>query len=300
MVEIGNEALKPMSISEIIGTSLSIFSRRYFSFVLPFLVISLIEWMFSVISSSLPPIRLHHPILMGIALLEALGSLFLTLFFDAISTGIVTQLAADEFLGRKTNLKKSFNSALDVIVPLIIGIVIVGAIVIVGLILFIIPGIIFLVWFCLTPIVIVLEKRGATDAISRSKELTKDNWFHTLGVLIVVAIIVLIASLIGRVIRNIFALLLSTLLALIVEKVISSFISPIFGIVLTVLYFDLLARKKAAVVPSFPPPTPYVEPEIEVKEVPSITYRYCPYCGSQLPPGAKFCPRCGAAIEQDA
>jgi len=43
---------------------------------------------------------------MGIALLEALGSLFLTLFFDAISTGIVTQLAADEFLGRKTNLKK--------------------------------------------------------------------------------------------------------------------------------------------------------------------------------------------------
>jgi len=296
LVETFHETLKPMSISEIISKSLSILSRRYFSFVLPFLLISLIEWIFSIISSNFPPIRPLHPILIGIVVLEAFGSLLLTLFFDAISIGIVTQLAADEFLGKETNLKKSFNSALDVVVSLIIGIIIVGAIVIIGLILLIIPGIIFLVWFCLTPVVIVLEKKGATEAISKSKELTKGNWLHTFGVLILVAIILLIAFAIGSIISSLFALVIPKPLSLLVEKFILSFISPVSGVVLTVLYFDLLARKRATMVP-LPPPTPYIEPEAEVKEIPPATYKYCPYCGSPLPPGAKFCPKCGAAIE---
>jgi len=285
-----------MSISEIVSKSLSILSRRYFSFVLPFLVISLVEWLFSIFFRGFTPVRPVHPVLIGFAILGAFGSLFLTLFFDAISIGIVTQLAADEFLGKETSLKKSVNSALDVVVSLIVGIIIVSVIVIIGLILFIIPGIIFLVWFCLTPIVIVLEKRGATEAMSKSKELTKGSWFHVFGVLILIAIILLVASTIGNVISSLLAPVLPKPLSLLIEKIILSLINPVSGVILTALYFDLLARKRTTVVSPLPP-APYIEPKTEVKETQPITYRYCPYCGSPLPPGAKFCPRCGAAIE---
>ncbi|MHA1583410.1 MAG: zinc-ribbon domain-containing protein [Candidatus Baldrarchaeia archaeon] len=291
-----DETLKPMSISEIVSKSLSILSRRYFSFVLPFLVISLVEWLFSIFFRGFTPVRPVHPVLIGFAILGAFGSLFLTLFFDAISIGIVTQLAADEFLGKETSLKKSVDSALDVVVPLIVGIVIVSVITIIGLILLIIPGIIFLVWFCLTPVVIVLEKSGATEAMSKSKELTKGNWFHVFGVLILTAIILLVASAIGSAISSLFALVLPKSLSLLIEKIILSLINPVSGVILTVLYFDLLARKRTTVVSPLPP-APYIEPKTEVKETQPITYRYCPYCGSPLPPGAKFCPRCGAAIE---
>jgi len=287
-----------MSISEIVSKSLSILSRRYFSFVLPFLVISLVEWLFSIFFRGFTPVRPVHPVLIGFAILGAFGSLFLTLFFDAISIGIVTQLAADEFLGKETSLKKSVNSALDVldvVVSLIVGIIIVSVIVIIGLILFIIPGIIFLVWFCLTPIVIVLEKRGATEAMSKSKELTKGSWFHVFGVLILIAIILLVASTIGNVISSLLAPVLPKPLSLLIEKIILSLINPVSGVILTALYFDLLARKRTTVVSPLPP-APYIEPKTEVKETQPITYRYCPYCGSP-PPGAKFCPRCGAAIE---
>ncbi len=296
MFETFDETLKPMSISEIVSKSLSILSRRYFSFVLPFLVISLVEWLLSIFFRGFTPVCPVHPFLIGFVILGAFGSLFLTLFFDAISIGIVTQLAADEFLGKETSLKKSVNSALDVVVSLIVGIIIVSVIVIIGLILFIIPGIIFLVWFCLTPIVIVLEKRGATEAMSKSKELTKGSWFHVFGVLILIAIILLVASTIGNVISSLLAPVLPKPLSLLIEKIILSLINPVSGVILTALYFDLLARKRTTVVSPLPP-APYIEPKTEVKETQPITYRYCPYCGSPLPPGAKFCPRCGAAIE---
>lgn len=285
-----------MSISEIISTSFSILSRRYFEFVLPFLIISLIEWMFSVILSIFAPV--HYPFFIGILLLGTFGSIVLALVFDAISTGIVTQLAADELLGRETSLKKSFNAALDVLPSLIVGAILVGIIVLIGLILLIIPGIIFLVWLCLTQTVIVLERKGAVDALGRSKELTKGKWFHTFGVIVIIFLILLVASSIGGMVSSLFALFLPRPFATLIEEIVSSLISPIYGVIITVLYFDLLAREKIGAILMAPfTQTPYPKPEVKVEEVPTVTYRYCPYCGAPLPPDAKFCPKCGASIE---
>jgi len=285
-----------MSISEIFSTSFSILFSRYFEFVLPFLIISLIEWFFSIILRSLPPV--HYPFFIEIIIFGTLGSIILALVFNAISTGIVTQLAADEFLGKETNLKKSFSTALDVLPSIIVGVILVGIIVLIGLILLIILGIIFLVWLCLTPTVIVLERKGAIDALGRSKELTKGKWFHTFGVVIIMVVILLVASSIGSAISSLFALALPRPFTPLIEKIVSSLISPIYGVIITVLYFDLLAREELEAILMAPLiPTPYPKPEVKVEEVPTVTHRYCPYCGASLPPDAKFCPKCGASIE---
>lgn len=294
LIETGGQQLKPMSISEIVSVSFSILSRRYFEFVLPFLIISLIEWLFSAIFRGFPP--LHYPFFIGIVIFGAFGSIVLALVFNAISTGIVTQLAADEFLGKETSLKKSFNVALDVLPSIIVGAILVGIIVLIGFILLVIPGIIFLVWLCLTPTVIVLERKEAVDAVGRSKKLTKGKWFHTSGVIVIIFVILWIASSIGSAISGLFALALPRLFTTLVEKIISSLISPIYGVIITVLYFDLLAREKLEAF-LMAPAAPYPKPEVKVEEVPTITYRYCPYCGAPLPPDAKFCPKCGASVE---
>lgn len=308
LFEEGSQSLRPLSVSEIISKGLSILFKRYFAFVIPFFILSLIEWPMSVILSTLLNISLRHPAFMGILIFGGFASLILTLTFHALSVGIVTQMAADEFLGQETSLRKSFDSALGVILSLIIAAIIVGVIIAIGLMLFFIPGIIFAVWFCLTSTVVVLERKGVFEALSRSKELVKGNWFHTFAVLLVTIIVIFIASIISGAISKIFAWLLPPILATLIEKLISSFVSPILAVMLTVLYFDLSARKVAVEVPLIPPPTPVTPPppptpyietreEIETERPPTVTYRFCPYCGTQIPPGARFCPKCGASLE---
>lgn len=56
-----------------------------------------------------------------------------------------------------------------------------GLAVLVGLILVIIPGIIFAVWFVFSNYVLVVEGKKGTSALSRSKELVQGNWLAVFG-----------------------------------------------------------------------------------------------------------------------
>ncbi|MHA1583197.1 MAG: hypothetical protein ACTSYM_11980 [Candidatus Baldrarchaeia archaeon] len=118
--------------------------------------------------------------------------------------------------------------------------------VILGLI-FVALQVIFLIWFCLTPVCIVLEKSRATNAMSKSRELTRGNLLHVAGVIFLFSIISsltsLAASFIQESINDLFAGTLLSQLASLIEAMISSFVGPIFVGMLTALYFDLLARK---------------------------------------------------------
>jgi hypothetical protein len=65
----------------------------------------------------------------------------------------------------------------------------VGITVAVGFILLIIPGIIFLTLLSVSIPAVVIENRRGTDAMKRSWNLAKENFWHVLGVIIVAAII---------------------------------------------------------------------------------------------------------------
>lgn len=56
-----------------------------------------------------------------------------------------------------------------------------GLAVLAGLILVIIPGIIFAVWFVFSNYVLIEEDKKGTGALSRSKELVQGNWFTVFG-----------------------------------------------------------------------------------------------------------------------
>ncbi len=73
-----------------------------------------------------------------------------------------------------------------------------GIVILVGLILFIIPGIIFSIWFSFSQYVFVFEGIKGEKALSRSKELVKGYFWPVLGRLVVLLVIMMLISSISK------------------------------------------------------------------------------------------------------
>jgi Uncharacterised protein family (UPF0259) len=59
-----------------------------------------------------------------------------------------------------------------------------AAIVLAGFVLLIVPGIVFYVWFSLAGVVVKVEQRGVTEALRRSRELVRGNFWRVAAVVI--------------------------------------------------------------------------------------------------------------------
>lgn len=120
-------------------------------------------------------------------------------------TLVVGLLVYSRFAGLIVNLmvqsvrgtKLSFKQALDAGKPYgwkLIGFFILYSIAVtIGYIFFVIPGIIFMIWFSMGAFVIVDEKRGVIEAFSRSKELVKGRFWEIFGVIGVMQIVSILA-----------------------------------------------------------------------------------------------------------
>lgn len=120
-------------------------------------------------------------------------------------TFVVGLLVYSRFAGLVVNLmvqsvrgvKLSFGQALAAGKPYgwkLIGFFILYALAVsVGYVFFVIPGIIFMIWFSMGAFVIVDEKLGVIDAFKRSKELAKGRFWEIFGVMGVLQIISILA-----------------------------------------------------------------------------------------------------------
>ena len=64
----------------------------------------------------------------------------------------------------------------------------------IGLILLIIPGVIFAVWFALAMYILILENKGIMESLSKSKELVKGHFWTVFGYNLFFGIVMLIIS----------------------------------------------------------------------------------------------------------
>ena len=60
-----------------------------------------------------------------------------------------------------------------------------------------------------------------------------------------------------------------------------------------------IARINIVPVTSPQPSMPYIETQekIKVERHPTVAYKFCPYCRTQIPSDARFCPKCGSSLE---
>ena len=91
--------------------------------------------------------------------------------------------------GNSVDIKESYKTGFKKFFPYLWVMILVGLAVCGGLILLIVPGIIFGVWFSLAYCARIIEGIGGTAALKRSKQLVKGNWWYVLGAPLVCGIV---------------------------------------------------------------------------------------------------------------
>ena len=160
----------------------------------------------------------------------------------------------------------SVGEILSSVTPRLISIIllqiVVGILVFIGLIFFIIPGVILALMWSVSMPSLVVEEKGVFDSMSRSSELTKDNRMRILGLVILILVAYFVIIVLGALLTAAVPVL--GIIALIVLGVL---IYPYISIIAAVLYYRLRELKEGAVVAveetlivedTTPPPAPGV------------------------------------------
>jgi len=108
----------------------------------------------------------------------------------SLTTGIALIFAINNILeGNPVDIKESYKTGFKKFFPYLWTIILAGLATFGGLLLLIIPGIIFVVWFSLAGYVRIIEGTGSTAALKRSKQLVKGNWWYVLSASLVCGIV---------------------------------------------------------------------------------------------------------------
>ena len=218
------------------------------------------------------------------ALFLFLAVIFLVnVIFSTIAEGGAIKMASDEITKGEVNTGASVRFAVSKLLSIWALSIIVGIIVFLGLIALIVPGIILAIMYSLALPVLLIENKGVTESMGRSRQLVSHRWGKTFGTFLALGIIVLISSLIVSAITA----PLGTILGPIVNGILSAFYQPLFPILLTVYYYSNLARTAQA-------------PTGQMQMAPTATFqagmKLCPTCGTQNASTAAFCTKCGTRL----
>jgi hypothetical protein len=134
--------------------------------------------------------------------------------------------------------------------------VLAGLGILVGLILFIIPGLYLLTRWALIAPVVVLEKRSAGEAFTRSWELVKGHAWTVFGVIIVTGLgSAIVSGIIQGILRAILPDFLGDWLGALAAHVVTA---PFVAIAWTIMYFQL--AQPVAAEPAPEPPASFEQP----------------------------------------
>lgn len=84
---------------------------------------------------------------------------------------------------------ESFQLGFKLFLPMILATILNALILMLGFVLLIIPGIALAIYLMLFPVAMVTESRGPVDALQRSMDLVKQNWWRSMLIVTVVMIV---------------------------------------------------------------------------------------------------------------
>jgi hypothetical protein len=163
-----------------------------------------------------------------------------TMVTSSLAGGAVIYGVVQDLRGRAFSVSDSLLVALRRLLP-ILGVSFCTAIVFVlGLMLLVIPGVIFICMFLVSPHACVVERTGVFTSLSRSRFLTKGHRWQVFGLFLLMAIVAIIGDLIAR---TIFAPT-GPSGSLIAGEVFAAIVGAFNGVLLSVLYFQLRIAKE--------------------------------------------------------
>lgn len=238
--------VREQSAGSIFRTSLKIYKNNflalilhYFLLVFPFTFID--QWA-----------KLHHSprLETSASLLSALASM--------LAFPFITVAVSEICLGNKASVKHSWQRVRSKSMSgFIKTYLLLTFILVAGLVLFVIPGLVFAAWYIFALQVVVLESLHGQAALKRSKMLGKDFYWRNMGIILLLymvmfAIYLLIAFVVGGAIGLTVGLFFpaaakSSLLYLsytVIDAAFFTALSPFPAIGLVLLYYDMRARKE--------------------------------------------------------
>jgi hypothetical protein len=168
----------------------------------------------------------------------ALGIILVVLFWalSILYQGMVVKLVQDVQDGRRDHsVGQLLRSVEPVLGPLLWVSILLAIGVLIGFVLFIIPGLILLTLWSVVAPVTVLERPGIFAAFRRSRELVRGNGWNVFAVLIVVSLGVGVVSVVAGIASN----SLGSVGRALVQWVVDAALSPLQALSAPVLYFAL-------------------------------------------------------------
>lgn len=179
----------------------------------------------------------------GAAIIVALLTAVIGVIISAVLQAAIMRGAAQGSIGDPVDIDASYKWGFArfgsvILISILVGLAVAG-----GLILFIIPGLIFAVMFSVAIPALVVENLRGTDAMSRSWNLVKGYFWHAVGVIILAGII---TAVVGGIIGAIGGAISSNWFVSWIFQAIAQIITaPFAAIVSVLLYLDLRARREA-------------------------------------------------------
>ncbi len=253
-----------LSIGEILSLTFNLYLSKFLQFLFPLLIGGIITGLSSyIITSSFPlpsPPSMTYSYEELIAWLFALFSAIIMIgvlsalvswIVGTTVTGIIVKSASDQIEKGSMDLGASFSYVVSKLPSLLVAQLISGILVGIGLLLFVVPGIIIAIMFSLIIPSIIVEQKGALASLGRSRKLVSNRWLKTFVLLLVISLILLVVSGVALAIATPFSathLIFNPL----ISNTVFAFIGPIYPIATTYLYYAMVARE---IPPPPPPPT---------------------------------------------
>src|SRR5437660_920445 len=202
--------------------------------------------------------------------------------FSTIAEGSAIKLASEQITKGQVDFGASIRFAVSRLLSIWALSIIVGIIVLLGFIALIVPGIILAIMFSVALPVLLIENKGVTESMGRSRELVRNRWLKTFATFLVLGIIILVASFIVSAISGSIGIL-----GPVVNGILSALYQPLLPILMAVYYYSNLARI------SQPPPG-------QMPMGPTATFqpgmKLCRTSGTQNISSSTFCTKCGARL----
>ncbi|MFH1790224.1 MAG: hypothetical protein ABH832_04135 [bacterium] len=225
--------IRPM---EIIKQSLKLYQEKWRDF-LPYLILLLVPY---IAIATISIVSLYLSVIISsskfISSLIVLAVFVLSMLFSLWVSISLVQLIHKFLNDKKTqpiNWKELLGSNSHLMWPVIWTSAIAILIIIGGTILFIIPGIIFSIWYAFVSYEVVLENKKGMEALAKSKELVKGRWFGIVYRLFAPALIFIIAIIIVESATEYF--LLFFLERGLWMSVTTGFLNSLFNVIITPL-----------------------------------------------------------------
>ena len=240
--------LQPMTVAEIISWSLRYYRENFLKLIVlsvPGFAVWLTVFLFVIrydpIGAPAEPFQETgaHELYMAL-------SLFVFLFLSEVVTAVGTVAISGHFVESEIDVGKACMRVLDVGFPLLGTLTLSTVVITIGLRLFLIPGIIAYVWFCMAPPVVMIEGEGGLGALKRSRAVAKDYFNKTFLLVVPVSIIEILLALSVLFLPNLFSNLffLYYLFFSTVFTILLILTAPLKIVATTMLYYDLRNRKE--------------------------------------------------------